>query len=55
MKSALRWLISTIEAPTPFHSTISACAWRRTDSGNVAGPALKLNARVMAYLVELAF
>ncbi|KAG1301088.1 hypothetical protein G6F63_016829 [Rhizopus arrhizus] len=50
MNSAPRWLISTIEAPDPCQSSISACAWRRTDSGKVAGPALKLNARVMSHL-----
>ncbi|MCY1464323.1 hypothetical protein D9M71_823320 [compost metagenome] len=50
MNSGPRWLISTMEAPAPFHSNISSCAWRRTDSGNVAGPALKLNARVMSHL-----
>src|SRR5690606_15044575 len=44
--SAPRWLTSTTDAPTPRQSSISSDACRNTDSGSVAGPALKLNARI---------
>src|SRR5690606_576744 len=37
---------SATEAPVPRQSSISSAAWRRTGSASVAGPALKLNARM---------
>ena len=47
MNSLPRWLISITDMPEPCQSSISSAAWRSTDSGRAAGPALKLNTRVM--------
>src|SRR5258706_10699141 len=48
MKSVPRWLTSMTDMPLPFQSSSSACARRRTGSGSIAGPGLKLNTRFMA-------
>jgi hypothetical protein len=47
MKSFPRWLISITDMPLPCQSSISCAACSRTGSGNVAGPAPKLNMRAM--------
>src|SRR3954452_2877318 len=50
MNSLPRWLISITDMPQPRQSSISCAAWRRTGSGRVAGPGLKLKTRVMECL-----
>ena len=50
MNSLPRWLISITDMPLPCQSSISSAAWRSTDSGSVAGPALKLKTRVIENL-----
>jgi len=47
MNSLPRWLISITDMPLPRQSSISSAAWRRTASGRVAGPGLKLKTRGM--------
>src|SRR5688500_6929002 len=47
MNSLPRWLISITDMPDPCQSSISSAAWRSTGSGSAAGPALKLNTRVI--------
>src|SRR5438477_2137368 len=47
MYSGPRWIISITDMPLPCQSSISSAAWRRTGSGRVAGPALKLKTRVI--------
>src|SRR5690606_19615029 len=51
--SGPRWLISPTDAPLSPHSSMSACAWRRTDSGRAAGPGLKLYARAIVLHVSV--
>src|SRR6516164_6717602 len=47
MNSLPRWLISITDIPLPRQSSISSAACRKTGSGSVAGPALKLKTRVI--------
>src|SRR5690348_9270721 len=47
MNALLRWETSITDMPLDFQSVISAWAWFRTSSGSVAGPAAKLNTRIV--------
>src|SRR3954465_10865815 len=47
MNALLRWETSITDMPLDFQSVISAWAWVRTSSGSVAGPAAKLNTRIV--------
>src|SRR5690606_25241894 len=47
VNSALRWLISMTDRPLPCPSSNSAWAFCRTASGSAAGPAQKLNMRLL--------
>src|ERR1700733_574006 len=44
----LRWETSITDMPLPRQSVSSTCACSRTGSGRVAGPAAKLNTRMLA-------
>src|SRR5689334_4200488 len=47
MNALLRWETSMTDMPLDFQSVISAWACWRTSSGSVAGPAAKLNTRIV--------
>src|SRR5690349_17390799 len=47
MNALLRWETSITDMPLDFQSVISAWACCRTSSGSVAGPAAKLNTRIV--------
>src|SRR5690349_2847665 len=47
MNALLRWETSMTDMPLDFQSVISAWAWVSTSSGSVAGPAAKLNTRIV--------
>ena len=51
MNSLPRWLISITDMPLPCQSSISAAACCSTGSGSTAGPALKLNTRMVGFRV----
>ena len=42
-----RWLISSTDWPEQPYSVSSACAFCKTGSGSIEGPALKLNTLAM--------
>src|SRR3954466_8075789 len=48
MNALLRWETSITDMPLDFQSVISAWACWRTSSGSVAGPAAKLNTRIVS-------
>src|ERR1044072_3041315 len=47
MNALLRWETSMTDMPLAFQSVISPRVWLRTSSGSVAGPAAKLNTRIV--------
>src|ERR1043165_10148682 len=47
MNALLRWETSMTDMPLAFQLVISAWACSRTSSGSVAGPAAKLNTRIV--------
>src|SRR6187402_1752725 len=47
MNALLRWETSMTDMPLDFQSVISAWTCSRTSSGSVAGPAAKLNTRIV--------
>src|SRR5690606_5373276 len=55
LKCLPRWLISITPQPAPCQSSISSAAWRRTSSGSAAGPALKLNTRLIQIAPDASF